>query len=136
MKTVKAFIERGNDGMFSVYVDLNDNSLNYGIHGAGNTAQEAVVDFESAYQEMKKFHSEIGKKFVEANFSFQYDMASFLQYYSNKLTLAGLQEITGINQGLLSHYVNGRKKPRKETIEKLEASLHNFGKELSQVRFA
>ena len=36
MKKVKAFVERGHDGTFSVYVDLNSKSLNYGIHGVGN----------------------------------------------------------------------------------------------------
>jgi len=28
MNTVKAFIERGNDGTYGVYVDLEDNSFN------------------------------------------------------------------------------------------------------------
>ena len=32
---VKAFIERGNDGSYGVYVDLEDNTLNYGIIGDG-----------------------------------------------------------------------------------------------------
>ena len=135
MKTVKAFIERGNDGFYGVYVDLEDKALNYGIHGTGNTAKEAIEDFISAYEAMKQFYSEKGTIFVEAQFNFQYDVASFLQYYSNRFTLAGLQEITGIHQGLLSHYVNGRKNPRKQTIEKIEKSIHCFANELSQVRF-
>ncbi|GHT02204.1 hypothetical protein FACS189440_09740 [Bacteroidia bacterium] len=29
MNKVKAFIERGNDGTYGVYVDLEDNSFNY-----------------------------------------------------------------------------------------------------------
>jgi len=133
---VKAYIEKGNDGNFSVYIDLNDKTLNYGIHGTGKTAKEAVDDFMSAYQTMKKFYADKGKWFVETTFDFQYDVASFLQYYSNKFTLAGLQEITGINQGLLSHYVNGRKRPRKQTVEKMKQSIHEFAKKLSQVHFA
>ena len=135
MKTVKAFIERGKDGIYSVYVDLENNPLNYGIHGTGNTAKEAVDDFASAYETMKEFHRQKGKEFVEANFSFQYDVASFLQYYSDKFTLAGLQNITGINQHQLSHYVTGHRKPGIKTAEKIETSLHNFAKELSQVQF-
>ncbi|MDR0371090.1 MAG: hypothetical protein LBH80_04475 [Prevotellaceae bacterium] len=50
MNTVKAFIERGDDGNYSVYIDLDDKTLNYGIHGTGNTAKEAVADFNSAYE--------------------------------------------------------------------------------------
>jgi len=134
MKVTKAFIERGNDGNYSVYIE-ESSDLNYGIHGVGDTAKDAVNDFISAYDTMCEFHQTKGLNFIEATFEFQYDVASFLQYYSKKFTLAGLQEITGISQGLLSHYVNGRKKPRKETVEKIEHSIHQFANELSQVRF-
>ena len=135
MKTVNAFIERGSDGHYSVYIDHNENSLTYGIHGTGDTAKEAIDDFKNSYYEMKEFYREIEKEFTDAEFNYQYDIASFLAYYSNVLTLSGLSRLTGINQGLLSHYVNGRKNPTKRTIEKIETSIHSFGKELSQVQF-
>ena len=136
MKTTKAFIERGDDGIYSVYIDHNEKDLTYGIHGTGNTAKEAIDDFKNSYSEMKKFYREIDKVFTEAEFSYQYDIASFLAYYSNVLSLSGLSRLTGINQGLLSHYVNGRKKPTKQTIERIEGAIHSFGKELSQVQFS
>ena len=135
METVKAFIERGNDGAYSVYVDLEDNTLNYGIHGNGNTTKEAIDDFISAYEAMKEFYAQKGKMFVEAKFKYVYDTASFLAYYSNVLSLAGLQRITGVNQGQLSHYVTGRRKPSQKTVQKIEKSLHNFANEISQVHF-
>lgn len=135
MNKVKAFIERGNDGTYSVYVDLEDKTLNYGIIGDGKTVQEAVEDFKNSYTEMKEMHNELGKHFVEAEFSFVYDVASFLSYYSKMLSLAGLERITGINQGQLSHYVTGHRKPSPKTIEKIEHNLHHFGNEISQVQF-
>jgi predicted RNase H-like HicB family nuclease len=133
MRTIKAFIERGSDGAFSVYVDLEDKTLNYGVHGTGKTVKEAVDDFNSAYEAIKGFHHEKGKEFVEANFEFVHDVASFLAYYGSILSLAGMERLTGVNQGQLSHYVNGRKKPSKTTIKKIEEKLHEFGKELNQV---
>jgi hypothetical protein len=135
METVKAFIERGNNGTYGVYVDLENNSLNYGIHGDGDSANEAVDDFISSYEEMKEFYNQLGKEFVEAKFNYVYDTASFLAYYSKVLSLAGLQRITGINQGQLSHYVTGRRKPSPKTVEKIEKSLHAFANEISQVHF-
>jgi len=135
METVKAFIERGKDGIYGVYVDLEDDTLNYGIHGTGKTAKEAVDDFISSYEAMKEFYHQRNKYFVEADFSFQYDVASFLQYYSDKFTLVGLQNITGINQHQLSRYVTGHRKPGIKTVKKIETSLHNFAKDLSQVQF-
>ncbi|MGV8946395.1 MAG: helix-turn-helix domain-containing protein [Lutibacter sp.] len=135
MKKVKAFIERGNDGTYSVYIDLENNILNYGIHGTGKTVKEAILDFNSAYESMKEFYSKKEKDFIEATFEFQYDVPSFLSYYSNILSLAGMERLTGVNQGQLSHYVNGRRNPSKQTIEKIEKKLHEFGQELSQVEF-
>ena len=76
-----------------------------------------------------------GKSFVEAEFVFEFDMASFLNYYSKTLSLAGLSRITGINQQQLSHYATGRKHPRPATVHKIEYSLQNLSKELSEVRF-
>jgi len=135
MELIKAFIERANDGTYSVYVDLENNHLNYGIHGTGVSANQAVDDFMSAYEAMKELHSEKGKEFVEAKFDFQYDMASFLQYYSNKFTFAGLQNITGVSQAQLSQYASGYRKPGVKTVKRIEASLHSFAKEISQVHF-
>lgn len=134
MKKVKAFIEKGNDGRYGVYVDLENNTLNYGIHGEGETVQEAVNDFKESYGEMKEYHNEIGKSFVEAEFEFAYDTASFLQYFGIYFSLAGLSRLTGIHQGQLSHYLNGSRKPGKKTIEKIDVSIRDFAKDLSRVQ--
>ena len=136
MNTVKAFIEKGNNDNYSVYVDLDDKTLNYGIHGTGKTAKEAIADFMSAYEAMKEFYCQKGKSFVEAVFEFHYDTASFLNYISGKITLSGLQRITGVNQGQLSNYLNGYRHPSRRTIHKMEHSLHSFGREISQMKFA
>ena len=133
MNRVRAFVERGNSGNFAVYVDLEDNTLNYGIFGEGYTVNEAIEDFFASYKEMKEFHEAQGKYFVEAEFEIKYDIASFLNYYSGRLSLAGLERITGINQRQLSHYVNGTNRPSKQTIKRINNSLHSFANELSQV---
>jgi predicted RNase H-like HicB family nuclease len=98
MNKVKAFIERGNDGTYGVYVDLEDETLNYGIIGNGNTVEEAIEDFNAGYLEMKELFEEENKPFVEADFEFYYDTASFLSSYSHILSLAGLSRLTGLNQ--------------------------------------
>lgn len=136
MNKVKAFIERGSDGTYSVYVDLDDNTLNYGIHGEGKTVKEAIADFKSAYETMKEFYQQKGMPFVEAEFDFKYDTASFLEYYSKIISLAGLERLTGVNQGQLSHYVNGLKKPSKRTKEKIQVKLHEFADELKNLELA
>ena len=58
MKKVRVFIERGNDGGYGAYMP-DDNGLDYGVSGVGNTVAEVVEDFNAAYQEMKEFYSHI-----------------------------------------------------------------------------
>jgi len=131
---VKALIERGNDGSYGVYVDLEDKTLNYGIIGDGKTVKEAIDDFNNSYKEMHELYKSENKYFKETEFVFKYDTASFLAYYSNILSLAGLGRLTGIAQGQLSHYVTGRRKPSQKTVLKIEKSLHKFAEEISQVQ--
>jgi len=135
MNKIKAFIERGKDGTYGVYVDLEDNTLNYGLIGDGNTVDEAIEDFQACYFEMKELYEKEGLHFVEAKFEFHYDTASFLQYYTNYFSLAGISRLTGIHQGQLSHYVNGTRNPSKQTITKIDRSIHEFAKNLNQVQF-
>ncbi|HTN68025.1 MAG: helix-turn-helix transcriptional regulator [Dysgonamonadaceae bacterium] len=132
---LKAIIVRGNNGTYDVNLEYS-NKVTFGLFGQGDRVDEAIADFYNSRDEMQAHYKEIGKKFPDnLDFEFKYDVASFLEYYSNKFTLAGLQTITGINQGQLSHYVTGRKKPRQETIQKIEDGIHRFAKELSQVSF-
>ena len=133
--TVKAFIERGRDGGYGVYIDLNENRLNYSVSGDGKTAKDAVENFMSAYDDMKAFYEEKQLCFRDINFLFEYDVASFLDYYSGILTFSGLEKITGINQKQLHHYAVGYRRPRPNTTRKIEEGLRRFSGELAQVRF-
>jgi hypothetical protein len=130
---VKVIIERGNDGSYGAYI--GSNNVSFGIIGDGETVQDAKNDFLNSYEEMKDYYAENNKNFTECEFQFQFDIASFLAYYGSILSLAGMERLTGVNQGQLSHYVTGHRKPSKKTIEKIETKLHEFGKELNQVEF-
>ena len=133
---VKAFVERSKNGTYSVYMDHNENRLNYGVIGEGKSAEDAIKDFFCCYADIKQSFEEDGESFTEVEFNIEYDIASFLNYYSNILTLSGLETITGINQRQLGHYVQGRTRPSPNTVRKIEHSLHNLSAELGQVRFS
>lgn len=129
----KVIIERGNDGLFSYY--MNEDKFDFGLNGQGNTIEEAKTEFLSVYSELKDMYLEEGREFPELEFEYEYDMCSFLNYYSGILSKSGLEKITGINQKQLWHYSSGRKKPTRTTIEKIQIGLNNFSKELGQVQF-
>ena len=77
----------------------------------------------------------MGKRFEEVEMIFSYDVISFLEYYSDKFTYAGLAKITGVSAAQLSQYVQGYRNPSKKTAEKIQRGLHAFANDLSQVRF-
>ena len=134
MKT-KVIIERGEDGTYDAYLE-DTGKLSFGLLGQGKTVQETIDNFLNSRDEMKACYAVENKPFpTDLEFEYKYDLASFLSYYSKILSLAGLQRLTGVNQGQLSHYVTGHRKPSPKTAEKIEKSLHDFAKEISKVHF-
>ena len=133
-KKINVVIERGIDGSFSAYIA--DDNCEFGCIGEGKSVEETKADFMKAVGEMQEVYAEEGSKFPDVEFDFIYDMASFLNYYAYAFSLAGLARITGVNQGQLSLYVTGRRRPSKSTVEKIEQSLHDFANEIGQVKFA
>ncbi len=133
MKTLIAIIERGVDGLFSIYIE--DKSYPYGVIGTGPTVREAIEDFRAGYAEMKDYIESTGGRFEEAGFEFKYDVPSFLQEYAYAFSLAGLERITSINQKQLGHYISGYRKPSEKTVRKIESGIQSFCAQLSTVRF-
>ncbi len=133
MKKVKVYIEKSEYG-FSAYMD--DTSLSYGLFGEGKTVEETIEDFNLSYQDFKKIYAEWGKPFEEIEYEFFYDVASFLQEYCEAFSLAGLERITGVSQAQLGHFLHGRRKPSRKTIEKIQRGVDAFAQKLTALRFA
>lgn len=135
MRKVTAIIETGPDHRFSIYSHGADD-LPYGVIGTGDTLVQAKEDFMRAYQEIKDSFTEMNKSFEEVEFSFRYDIPSFLEEFAYAFTLAGLERITGINQKQLGHYISGYRKPSAKTVKKMEEGIHRFSEQLSMIHFA
>lgn len=133
MKNIKVYLYHEKDGSYSCYMD-DKAEVPYGLRGEGKTVQEAINDWNACYDAMKEAFSD-GKhgEFVEAEFSFAYDLVSLLHYYAGRFTFAGLSKITGVSAAQLSQYANGYRNPSPKTTAKIETALHTFGKELCQV---
>ena len=132
-KIVDAIIERAKDGTYSIYMD--DDTLDYLTTGSGSSVKEAKDEFLGGYEDIRRNYAKQGKQFVEVDFIFKYDMASFLEYYSKVISLAGLSRLTGINQQQLSHYLTGRRNPSERTVKRIQSAIHNFADDLSSVHF-
>lgn len=130
---VKVFIEIAEKG-YSAYMD--DSPLEYGCIGEGATVEETIADFKNCYDEMKTHYAEEGKSFSEAEFEFYYDTASFLSEYAGIFSLSGLEKITGVSQAQLGHYLHGRRKPSRKTIDRIQSGINRFASELIAIKFS
>jgi len=133
MKRVKVIVECGKDGKYSAFMDCYD--YDFSLAGFGDTAQSAISDFYTCVAEEKSLSEKEGKTMPELEFDIQYDMSSFLNYYSGILSKAGLEKITGINQKQLWHYSSGKRKPKKQTTIQIQNGLHRFADNLREISF-
>ena len=131
MNKTRVIIEGNENEGYSAYI--KDNVLPYGLTGTGRTGKEAIGDFMDAYNDMKALYERKNLVFQEADFEFVYDLPSFLKGYAYAFTLAGLSRITGINQGQLSHYINGTSVPRPSSIRKIQNGIRAFAIDLQAV---
>lgn len=133
MKKITALIEKGADGLYSVYIATEN--FPYGVIGTGSTVNEALEDWHAGLQEMKEYVESNGDAFPEVQVEFKYDIPSFLQEYAYAFSLAGLERITGVNQKQLGHYISGYRRPSAKTIRKIESGIHSFSQQLAAVKF-
>lgn len=130
MKKLIIIIEKTSD-YYSAYAENCE-----GVYAGGDSIDEVKKDIDRSIKLLnQEWNKENIPEILKDDYKIEYklDLASFLKYYSNKLSLAGLQSITGVNQGQLSHYINGTSKPRPSTVKKIEDGLRKFGNEISQV---
>lgn len=132
MIQVKAYVAREHNGTYSIFVD-DDAPINYGLVGEGKTVEEAIDEWNRMYKEMKDSYAKDGMPFVDAQFSFVYDVPSFLTYYGGLLTFKGLSKLTGVSAAQLSQYAIGYRNPSPRTTVKIQEGLRKFARELSQV---
>lgn len=132
MKQVNAYVAKEANGTYSIFVN-DDAPINYGLVGEGNTVQEAMDEWNRTYEAMKESYRKDNMPFVEAQFTFVYDVPSFLVYYGGLLTFKGLAKLTGVSAAQLSQYATGYRNPSPKTTEKIQQGLHTLGRELCQI---
>ena len=110
MGTIKVTIESGKDlfGAWSENVP--------GIYGSGETVQETKNSIIESIKLYKENNTEVPAELQgDVEITWAYDTASFMEYFSNIFSKAGLERITGINQKHLNVVVGNLK--RKKLIQ-------------------
>lgn len=130
MGKIIMIIERSKD-FFDAYSDNCD-----GIYAAGSSIDDVKADAERAICLIKdnlpesQWPNEIKDDY---EIEWKFDVASFLEYYSSFMSLAGMEKMTGINQKQLSNYLNHRAVPRKKQAERIREGIHKFARELLSI---
>lgn len=87
----------------------------------GNTVEAANLYFEDEQVSIS-----------QENLNFIIDFKQFFQYYK-VINAKFLAKKIGMNETLLSQYVQGRKRPSDQQTNKILKGIHQIGRELSEI---
>lgn len=135
MKKILAIIEKGTDGMFSVYTPETESTV---LNGQGETAQEAIDDMKVAMEEVIESYQETEGQVPEElqgdiEFEYRYDVPSLFNFF-NEINMTTFSKKIGINASLLRRYKNGFAFASEKQIMKIKNGLHELGKQLSSAQ--
>ena len=130
MEKIIMNIEKSKD-FLDAYSDNCD-----GIYAAGDSVDAVKADTEEAIRLIKKnLPEDRWPKQIKGDYEIEwkFDVPSFLEYYGNYLSLAGLERMTGIHQKQLSNYLHHRAVPRQKQADRIITGLHKFAREILSI---
>lgn len=105
MKTIKAIIEKGEDGLFSIYTEDVQ-----GAYGSGLTEQEAKDDFVEQLEEQSEFYFERTGAYPEWHngytVEYSYSLTGFFMAFPF-INVSEFAKAVGVNPSLMRQYKNG-----------------------------
>lgn len=107
-----------------------------GIYSAGESIEAVKADTYEAIESFKRnLPEDRWPKQIKGEFEIEwkFDVPSFLEYYSNFMSLAGMERMTGVNQKQLSNYLNHRAVPRRKQADRIVTGIHRFARELLSI---
>ena len=128
MKTLRKkfrFVVEKTDTGFSAYC------RDYSVYTTGQSFTELLGH---AVEALNLFLSEKGSQVTEANVEFEIDIPQFFQFY-RVINSKFLARRIGMNESLLSQYVNGLKKPSAAQTNRILTGIREIGQELSNLNF-
>jgi predicted RNase H-like HicB family nuclease len=135
MKILKAIIEKGKDGFYSIYIPEIT-----GLYGAGETEREAKENLNEAIEVALEHVEETGEwgdySPLKGNYSIEYayDLSGFFKTY-DFFDVTALANRIGINASLMRRYKTGMKKASLAQKTKIREGIHVIAQQLNAVKF-
>lgn len=126
-----AYIEKGEDGSYSVY-----STTSSVIIGEGATVAEAKADFENTLNELlttcRKEGLPIPADLQDVEFTFKYDIASVFNAF-DFINVTKFAKYAGVNPSLLRQYKTQGTYISDAQANKIESALKRIGHELTTI---
>ena len=123
-KKIKLTVEKTDTG-FSAFSEV------YPVFTTGKTFTELL---KNAVEAINLYLTDQDSQVIEKNIEFEIDLQQFFQYY-RVINSKFLAQRIGMNESLLSQYVQGRKKPSPKQTNKILQGVQQVGRELSNLNF-
>lgn len=127
---IKAIIERGSDGLYSVYSD--DHIGNSYLGGFGESVADAKTDFQTSIKEAISEATAAGETVINASeisIEYRYDIPSFFNFF-DFINVSKFAEYAGINESKMRAYKSGVAFPGEKTMTKISKAVKSIGTEL------
>jgi hypothetical protein len=129
---ILAVIEKGKDGLYSVYT--NSEISNHCFGGFGENVEIAKKDFKESIEEAKKsIKNETGNvpsEFKDLQIEFKYDLESFFNYF-DWINVSKFATVAGINESKMRQYKSGLAFASEKTTNKILKTIKKLSAELS-----
>ena len=135
MKSIKAIIEKGKDGYYSVYIPEI-----HGLYGAGITEEEAKENLNEAVEMAFEHVEETGDNTYYAplmknyTIEYAYDLSGFFKRF-DIFDVTAFSKKIGINASLMRNYKTGMKKASTSQKTKILEGIYSVADELYAVKF-
>jgi predicted RNase H-like HicB family nuclease len=135
VKKIKAVIETGDDGGYSVYIPSIA-----GLYGAGETEDEAKSELMDAIEMAREHAEEVGSWDDYAplkgdiDIEYVYDLSGFFKTF-DFFDVSSLANHIGLNPSMMRRYKSGITKASDRQKKRIEESIHAIASKLSVTRF-
>lgn len=130
---MKVQIEKQSDGTYIAYNTTGDMVQ---LIGTGDTVAEAKSDFMNSIEEIIESYKEDAQPVpveLTEEPEFYFDVSSLFEYYS-VINVSAFAKMVGINDSLLRQYKRGCTYISDAQLCKIEAGIHQLGREFSSLR--
>lgn len=126
---IKAIVEKGSDGKYSIYSDQHIGNSYFG--GYGESVSKAKEDFRVSIQEAIEEQKEEGIDIAAESIvlEYRYDLPSFFNYF-DYINVSRFAEYVGINESKMRAYKSGITYPGEKTTAKIFKAIQRIGAEL------